>query len=473
MVSFLGSIVVLIVGYFVYGTFVEKVFGTNDKNQTPAIACRDGVDYVPMKWKRIFLIQFLNIAGLGPIFGAIQGALFGPSAFLWIVFGTIFAGGVHDFASGYLSMKNKGTSASELVGLYLGNGAKIAMRIFSVILLVLVGVVFVTGPAGLLKTLTGVNAQIWVGVIILYYIMATVLPIDKLIGKIYPLFGAALLIMAVGVAGGLIIKGYNIQNINLQNMNPNGTPLFPYLFITIACGAISGFHATQSPLMARCVEKESEARPVFYGSMVAEGIIALVWAAAAMSYFHGIPQLNVIFNDGGAATVVNTVSVGLMGPIGGALAILGVVACPITSGDTAFRSARLTIADAMNYNQDAVKNRFLIALPLFAVGVALTFIDFNIIWRYFSWANQTLAMIMLWTGSAYLVKANKNHYITTLPALFMTVVTFSYIMQAKEGFRLPVNISNGIGVIVAIILGLLFFKKAKHIKEQNNHKLAS
>ena len=472
MISFLSAIVLLIAGYFVYGKFVEKTFGINNQNTTPALAYQDGVDYVPMNWKKIFLIQFLNIAGLGPIFGAIQGALFGPAAFLWIVFGTILAGGVHDFLSGYLSMKNKGTSASEIVGIYLGEAARHVMRVFSVVLLVLVGVVFVTGPAGLLKTLTGVGTNVWVGIIIAYYILATVLPVDKLIGKIYPLFGAALIIMAIGVGGGLIIKGYDIPNITLQNFNPKGTPIFPYLFITIACGAISGFHATQSPLMARCVEHEAEARPVFYGSMVAEGIIALVWAAAAMSFFGGTPQLDVILGSGGPSTVVNTISTSLMGPVGGILAILGVVACPITSGDTAFRSARLTIADSFNINQDKIKNRFLIALPLFAVGVALTFIDFTIVWKYFSWANQTLAMIMLWAGSAYLVQNHKNHYISTIPAIFMTVVTFSYIMQAPEGFRLPANISNGVGILAAVILSAIFFTKARKIKQENNKQAA-
>ena len=471
MVSFLGSIALLIIGYYTYGKFVEKTFGINDEIQTPAITMEDGVDYVPMKWKKIFLIQFLNIAGLGPIFGAIQGALFGPAAFLWIVFGCIFAGGVHDFLSGYLSMKNKGDSASELVGRYLGNSTKTVMRVFTVVILVLVGTVFMTGPAALLTTLTSLDAKVWVVIIVIYYIAATVLPVDTVIGKIYPLFGAALLIMAVGVAGGLIFQGYHIPNVNLHNLHPEGQPLFPFLFITIACGAISGFHATQSPMMARCVEKESEARRVFYGSMVAEGIIALIWAAAAMTFFGGVPQLDVILSAGGPATVVNTISNSLMGPIGGLLAVLGVVVCPITSGDTAFRSARLTIADAMKIEQSSIKNRFMIAIPLFIVGIALTFIDFNIIWRYFSWANQTLAMIMLWTGSAYLVKENKNHFISTVPAIFMTAVTFSYIMQAPEGFRLHAGISNIIGVLVAILFTILFTIKAKKLKKES-HQLS-
>ncbi len=468
MISFIGSIILLIAGYFTYGKFVEKTFGIDDNRPTPATTMEDGVDYVPMKWRKIFLIQFLNIAGLGPIFGAIQGALFGPAAFLWIVFGCIFAGGVHDFLSGYLSMKNKGDSASELVGRYLGNSTKTLMRIFTVVLLILVGTVFMTGPAALLTTLTSIDAKIWVVIIVLYYIAATVLPVDTVIGKIYPLFGAALLIMAVGVAGGLIFQGYDIPEVALTNLNPNGQPLFPFLFITIACGAISGFHATQSPMMARCVEKESEARRVFYGSMIAEGIIALIWAAAAMTFFGGVPQLDVILSAGGPATVVNTISNTLMGPVGGFLAILGVVVCPITSGDTAFRSARLTIADAMNVDQSKIKNRFMISIPLFVIGIALTFIDFNIIWRYFSWANQTLAMIMLWTGSAYLAKENKNHFISTIPAIFMTAVTFAYILQAPEGFRLPAGMSNGLGVLIAIIFTVLFANKVKKLKAESH-----
>ena len=467
MITFFSSIVILILGYFLYGRFVERTFGIDDSLQTPALALEDGVDYVPMNWKKIFLIQFLNIAGLGPIFGAIQGALFGPAAFLWIVLGTIFAGGVHDFLSGYLSLKNKGVSASELVGIYLGEGARKIMVVFSVVLLVLVGVVFVTGPAALLNSLTKINMTIWVVIIFVYYIMATVLPIDKIIGKIYPVFGAAPIIMAVGIAGGLFVKGYSIPELSLTNLHPDGKPIFPYLFITIACGAISGFHATQSPLMARCIEHEREIRPVFYGSMVAEGIIALIWAAAAMAFFNGEPQLQALY--GGAPSVgVQEMSVQLLGPVGAALAILGVVACPITSGDTAFRSARLTIADSFNMKQESMKNRFMIAIPLFVVGGALTFIDFNIVWRYFAWSNQTLAMIMLWTGSVFLLKANKNYFITTIPAIFMTVVTFSYIMQAPEGFKLSASIGNGIGLVAGLVLTVLFFNKVRKVKAERN-----
>ena len=463
MISFFSAIIILIVGYFVYGKIVERIFGIDDSLKTPAIEMQDGVDYVPMDWKKIFLIQFLNIAGLGPIFGAIQGALFGPAAFLWIVFGTIFAGGVHDFLSGYLSLKNKGVSASELVGIYLGETSRKVMVVFSVVLLVLVGVVFVTGPAGLLNNLTNINTQIWVVVIFAYYILATVLPVDTVIGKIYPIFGAALILMAVGIGAGLIFEGYHIPELSFRNFYPDGAKsIFPYLFITIACGAISGFHATQSPLMARCIEHEREIRPVFYGAMVAEGIIALIWAAAAMAFYHGEPQLQAVF--------VNQMSVTLLGHVGAALAVLGVVACPITSGDTAFRSARLTIADSFNIKQEKLSSRFMIAIPLFAVGIALTFIDFQIIWRYFSWANQTLAMIMLWTGSMFLLKNKKNYMITVAPAIFMTAVTFSYIMQAPEGFRLPAKIGNIIGVIVAVVFAIMFFIKESKLKKGKNKK---
>ena len=469
MITFFSAIVILILGYFLYGRFVERTFGIDDSLQTPAVALEDGVDYVPMDWKKIFLIQFLNIAGLGPIFGAIQGALFGPAAFLWIVLGTIFAGGVHDFLSGYLSLKNKGVSASELVGIYLGESARKIMVVFSVVLLVLVGVVFVTGPAALLNSLTKIDIRLWVVVIFVYYIMATVLPIDKIIGKIYPLFGAALIIMAIGIAGGLVIKGYSIPELTLSNLHTDGKSIFPYLFITIACGAISGFHATQSPLMARCIEHEREIRPVFYGSMVAEGIIALIWAAAAMAFFNGEPQLQALYGTT-PSIGVQEMSVELLGPIGAALAILGVVACPITSGDTAFRSARLTIADSFNIKQESMKNRFMIAIPLFVVGGALTFIDFNIVWRYFAWSNQTLAMIMLWTGSVFLLKSNKNYFITTIPAIFMTIVTFSYIMQAPEGFKLAPAVGNGIGLIAGLILSVVFFNKVRKVKAERNKK---
>ncbi len=461
MFTFIASIIILILGYVFYGKFVEKVFVIKDSNETPAIAMEDGVDYIPMSWPRIFLIQFLNIAGLGPIFGAIAGALWGPAAFLWIVLGCIFAGATHDYFSGMLSIRHKGTSVSEIVGIYLGDRAKQVMRVFSVVLLVLVGVVFIKGPAGLLSNITGIQATIWVGIIIAYYLLATVLPVDKLIGKIYPLFGASLLIMAVGIGVGIIAKGYTIPEITLANLHPKGTSIFPFLFITIACGAISGFHATQSPLMARCVRKEREGRRVFYGSMIAEGIIALIWAAAAMAFFGGTDGLAATLGNGGPAVAVNEISRTLLGTVGGVLALLGVVACPITSGDTAFRSARLVIADAINFKQDKTANRFIVAIPLFIVGIALTQINFGIIWRYFSWSNQTLAMIVLWASAAYLAKNKKLHWICTVPATFMTGVTTAYILQAEEGFKLAAGLSNSVGILTAVAFLGIFLVKSK------------
>ncbi|MFA6784996.1 MAG: carbon starvation protein A, partial [Sphaerochaeta sp.] len=404
MVSFLLSMVLLVVGYFTYGVVVERIFGIDTKRITPAVALEDGVDYVPMKWGKIFLIQFLNIAGLGPIFGAIMGALFGPAAFLWIVFGTLFAGGVHDYLSGMMSMRHDGKSIPEIVGIYLGNNMRQVMRVFSIILLVLVGTVFMAGPAGLLANLgmSGIfaNKFFWVVLILIYYFIATVLPVDKIIARIYPVFGVVLLIMAVGVGAMLIVTKAPIPEVTFKNMHPTGLPIWPMLFITIACGAISGFHSTQSPLMARCLSNESYGRKVFYGAMVSEGMVALVWAAAAMAFFpNGISGLNEVVNQGGTGLVVNKISMGLLGPIGGVLAMLGVIACPITSGDTAFRSTRLILGDMLSMDQKGIKNRLILAIPLLGIGFALNFIDFTIIWRYFAWSNQTLATIVLWTGA--------------------------------------------------------------------------
>lgn len=455
MISFIGSLIALILGYVIYGKYVEKVFGINEKKETPAVRLADGVDYVELDWKKAFLIQFLNIAGLGPIFGAVAGALWGPAAFLWIVFGCIFAGATHDYLSGMLSLRHDGASIAEIVGQYLGENAKKIMRVFSVVLLILVGVVFVNGPAGILASMTSINTLTWIAVIVAYYLLATVLPVDKLIGKIYPIFGASLIIMGIGIGGGLILKGYNIPEISMVNLHPKGTSIYPYLFITIACGAISGFHATQSPLMARCMKNEKEGRRVFYGSMIAEGVIALVWAAA-MTFFNGTEGL---MNAGPAGVVVNTISNSILGKVGGALALLGVVACPITSGDTAFRSARLAIADAINYKQGPVKNRFVIAIPLFAVGIGLCFIDFAIIWRYFAWANQTLATIALWAGAVYLANEGKNHWIATIPGVFMTAVVTTYILIAPEGFRLSESVGYVVGIAGAILALGLFLRK--------------
>lgn len=466
MITFLACISILVIGYFTYGTYVSKTVGYDDSIQTPAIRLEDGVDYMPMPWHKVFLIQFLNIAGTGPIFGAISGALFGPVAFLWITFGCIFAGAVHDLLSGVISMKHDGTSIPEIVGIYLGKNMKIIMVAFSIVLLVLVGTVFITSPAGLLTSMTGINKNIWLVLIIIYYIIATVLPVDKVIGKLYPIFGSALLLMAAGLFGAMIIGQFNgsmqMAELSLTNMHPGGLSIFPFLFTTIACGAISGFHATQSPMMARCINRESETRRVFFGSMIVEGIVALIWCAVTIAFFGDSLAIQAA---GTPAEIVNTISKALLGPAGAILAVLGVVACPITSGDTAFRSARLTIADAFKIKQDGLKNRFMLALPLFAVGVALTQINFDIIWRYFAWSNQTLAMIFLWTGAAYLLVNKKNYWIAVIPAIFMSYVSVAYILQAPEGFKLNATFSNATGVVVAIAFFIAFMMRVK--KEKN------
>ncbi len=472
MTTFFICIAILLIGYRFYSKYIERFMEIDPDRTTPAYSMQDGVDYVPMAWWRVLLIQFLNIAGLGPIFGAIAGAMWGPVAFLWIVFGTIFGGAVHDYFSGMLSVRHGGLSITEVIGIYMGNGTKQVMRVFTVVLLVLTGVVFISGPADILTNLAAgkLDFQFWIWVIFIYYILATLLPIDKIIGKIYPVFSFALLFMAVSLIIALIAKGYHIPELTIDNWknfhnDKEAFPIFPMMFISIACGAISGFHATQSPLMARCLENESEGRKVFYGAMVVEAVVAMVWAAIAMSFFDGPNGLNdfMMANNGSAALVVDEVSNTLLGAFGAILAILGVVAAPISSGDTAFRSARLTVADLLNFNQKKIKNRLFITIPLFAVGFVLTRINFDIIWRYFAWANQTLATVVLWTITVYLLQKKKNYLITLLPALFMTAVVSSYLMLAPEGFSLSkaVSYSVGLGVTVISLMLFLIYKKKR------------
>ena len=455
MVTFIVCLIALILGYVLYGALTEKIFGMEPERPTPAVANPDGVDFVPMGWGRIFLIQFLNIAGLGPIFGAVAGAMWGPVAFIWIVLGCIFAGAVHDYFSGMLSIRTGGASISEVVGTYLGSFFKQFMRVFSIVLLVLVGVVFVTGPAKILSGFeTPISFQVWVYIIFAYYLLATVLPIDKLIGRIYPVFGFALLFMAVGILYGLVAGGHTIPEMSFENMHssPEKFPIFPMLFITIACGAISGFHATQSPLMARCLTSERLGRRVFYGAMIAEGIVAMIWAAAAMTFFDGVAALNASMAEHGnnPAWAVNEISKGFLGAIGGVLALLGVVAAPITSGDTAFRSARLTIADALRIKQGPIARRLAVSVPLFVIGFGLTKIDFGVIWRYFAWSNQSLATIMLWAASMYLIRKRGFYFLTTVPAIVMTAVCVTYILTAPEGFALDYGLSVGLGMSAAL-----------------------
>lgn len=466
MITFFSSLIVLLLGYFLYSKIIERIAVIDPNRETPAYSMKDGVDYMPMPWWRIFLIQFLNIAGLGPIFGAVAGAMWGPVAFLWIVFGSVFAGAVHDYFSGMLSIKHKGLSITEIVGIYLGVGTKQFMRGFTVILMIIVGAVFIMGPAKILAGLTPDYATMtfWVWVVFIYYILATMLPIDKVIGRIYPIFGLSLLFMAVGLIVALFVEGYQIPELNPTNIhnyhvNSEKFPIFPMLFITIACGAISGFHATQSPLMARCITNEKYGRRVFYGAMISEGVVALIWAAIGMSFYGGVRELNDVMtaNNGNAAVVVNEISNSLLGKFGGFLALLGVVAAPITSGDTAFRSARLIVADFLKYKQGPIKNRLFVSIPLFAIGFLLTRIDFSIIWRYFAWSNQTLAMIVLWTITVYLVQEKKFYWVTLIPAIFMTAVTSTYLLFAPEGFGLSKEISYSAGAIISVFSIIAFF----------------
>ena len=465
MITFLCAIALLIGGYLLYGRLVEKVFCPDDR-LTPAMDHADGVDYVPMKTWRVFLIQLLNIAGTGPIFGALMGAVFGPVVFLWIVFGSILGGTVHDYMSGMISVRMNGASISEIVGKYLGRTAKQIMRIFSLVLLILLGAVFTTSPAMLIARLTPgwMNTNFWVVVILAYYLLATLLPIDKLIGKLYPVFGGVLVLMAVSIIGGLIVGGYQLPEFSFVNQHPTGRPIWPFMFVTVACGAVSGFHATQSPMMARCLKREKDGRKVFYGAMIAESIIALVWAAAGVAFYGATGGLQQALTDLGQSGVVYDISVKLLGVLGGALAIIGVVACPVSSGDTAFRSARLTIADWFHIDQSKLPRRMAITLPLLAVGALLTQVDFNVVWRYFSWSNQTLAMITLWAAAMYLVWNAKNRWYSILcavPATFMSGVSCTYILMAEEGFRLSQSIAYPVGAVFALTCATLYAVKAR------------
>lgn len=479
MTSFLISLAILIGGYLIYGTVVDRIMGTDPKRKMPAENMRDDIDYRPLPPWKVFLIQFLNIAGLGPIFGAIMGIMFGPSAFLWIVFGTILAGAVHDFLSGVISIRRDGASLPEIVGNELGNGIKQLMRGFSLILMMLVGAVFVLTPSGLIAGMTPewMDIKFWTAAIFIYYMLATVLPIDKLIGNIYPLFGFALLFMAVGIMGVLIFGDVTIPDGIMEGLHNRSAmadtqPLFPMMFVSIACGAISGFHATQSPMMARCLKNEKLARPIFYGAMVAEGIVALIWAAAAIAFTGGYGELgSYLSGNGGAGGLVHDISISWLGAFGGVLAIIGVIAAPITTGDTALRSARLIAADFMGIDQSKILKRVLLSLPIFAVTYFIMQTDFDILWRYFAWSNQTLAMFTLWAITVYLARHGKAFAVTLIPAMFMTCVCITYILFAPEGLGLDYTLSVGIGLLVSIMLcawflkALVFAKKSTEVKD--------
>ena len=476
MISFTVSIFALIIGYLLYGRFVERVFKP-DNRPTPAISKADGVDYVTMPNWKVLMIQFLNIDGTGSIFGAVMGAKFGPSSYLWIVLGCIFAGAVHDYMTGMLSMRNEGAGYTELVGRYLGNVAKRFMLVFSIMLLVMLGVVFAYSPAAILASFGG-DIMMWIGIIFAYYIIATMLPIDKIIGRFYPIFAFALLFMAASLLVMLFVKWPTVPEVwtHLYNMGFEAQPekwtenIFPALFITIACGAISGFHATQSPLMARCLKSEKMGRPIFYGSMITEGVVALVWATIASWFFYGEPTpgmelLTGAGNEGfytSAPALVTLICNNWLGVVGAVLALLGVVAAPLTSGDTAFRSARLIIADFIKLDQHSVHKRLYICVPLFALAIVILIWQitnpdgFNIIWRYFGWSNQTLSVFALWTATVYLARSKKNFWITLIPALFMTTVCSTFFFISKQMLGLPELVAYPLGIVCLIVAAVWF-----------------
>ena len=473
MITFLICLIALVAAYFLYGAYLDRVCQIDEKATVPSAALYDGVDYIPMPRWRTFLIQLLNIAGVGPIFGAIMGACFGPVAFLWITLGGIFVGAMHDYVSGVILLRNDGLSLPEIVGRYLGSGMLQLMRVISMVLLILVGVVFMRSPASIMMEMVpAVSYWWWIAIILFYYFIATMLPIDKLIGKVYPLFGAALIIMALGLLAVLLFGEYTIPDLTfatLRNFQPNAEamPIVPTLFITIACGAISGFHATQSPLMARCMNNERESRVVFYGAMIAEGIVAMIWATAAIAYCGGPEGLNNAMTDVGteingqiirnaqAADLVDLICRSWLGKVGAVIAILGVVICPITSGDTAFRSLRLSIADMFSYDQKPIAKRLIVCLPIFAVAFLFCKVDFSTAWSYLGIANQTLATLVMWTGAAYLIAKGKPHWMCSVPAAFLTFVCVSFILTAPIGFQLSPTVGYAVGIPVAI--GLFVF----------------
>ena len=471
MITFVIALIVLVLGYVFYGKFIERLFGADPNREVPAKSMADGVDYIALPTWKAYMIQFLNIAGLGPIFGAIMGAKFGTGSYLWIVFGTIFAGSVHDYMSGMISMRHGGESLPQLIGRYLGGPVQKIFIVFSLVLLILVGAVFISQPADILARLTnnalGINA--WIAIIFVYYLIATLFPIDKIIGKFYPIFGAALLFMAFGIMIALLVERPELPEMwNGFGTKYDKNPIFPMMFISIACGAISGFHATQSPLMARCMTSESKGRIVFYGAMISEGIVALIWAAAATAYFgeHG--------TDLGAAAIVLEISKTWLGKVGGVLAILGVVAAPISTGDTALRSARLIVADFFKIKQKSIGRRLAISIPLFVITLAALLYSirdkegFNIVWRYFAWSNQTLAVFTLWAVTVYLTQKKKMFLVTLIPALFMTVVTVTYIFMAPEGFRLAPWIAYIIAGVVALTFLIIYLLWKHRFDKQNN-----
>ncbi len=484
MITLIITISILIIGYFLYGNFAERIMQVDNNNKTPAIVFNDGVDYSPLPVWKVFMIQFLNIAGLGPIFGAILGAVYGPLAYVWIVLGCVFMGAAHDYFAGMLSLRNNGASLPELVGKYLGNGVKIFLRFFTLILLVFVGVAFVSGPAKLLTGLTDIDLTFWLWIIFGYYFIATLFPVQKIIGKIYPVFGAVLIIMALMIMFMMIFKQLNgsihmieLSIVDFKNfyVSKNSNLLYPMLFIVISCGAISGFHATQSPMMARCLKNEKHARFAFYGAMIAEGIVAIIWATAAMNYFGNVDGLKetLAVPNQDPAWIVNEICNTWFGKVGALIAVLGVVFCPITTGDTAFRSARLTLSDSLKLNQKTIKNRLIISIPLFLIGIILTFVlsdQFATVWKFVGISNQVLAAITLWTIAMYFALNGKKHWVMSIPAFILTTICFTYILIAPTkngGLQIAGNYSYILGLLFAFIIAILwylFFRKNKSKK---------
>ena len=476
MITFIICLAVLVAAYFLYGGALSRIAKLDKSADVPSKSMYDGVDYMPLPRWRIFLIQLLNIAGTGPIFGAILGACYGPVAFLWITLGGIFMGAMHDFFAGVISLRHGGKSLPETIGIYLGGGMRKFSLVVIPILMVLVGGVFIVTPSEILASMTNIPYLAWVAIIIVYYFVATIMPVDKIIGKIYPLFGAALIIMALAMLGVVLFGGYDVPELtSLENMHykADKLPIVPTLFISIACGAISGFHATQSPLMARCMTSETQARPIFFGAMIAESIIALIWAAVAMAFFGGVEGLNGWMAENGdkAGLAVSTISVATLGVAGSILALLGVVAAPITSGDTAFRSARLIVADMLNFDQRPIWKRLVVSLPLFAAGVGIAFIDFDVIWRYFAWSNQALSVLTLWMITAWLMRRRSRFVLLALiPALIMTYICASFVFVSDQFVGMGSVDAAYIygGAVTAIVAGLMIIKIRRINRNETN-----
>ncbi|MEK4199354.1 carbon starvation CstA family protein [Cytobacillus sp. FSL K6-0265] len=461
MATFLVAIALLILGYIFYSKIVEKVFGIDDSRKTPALTQADGMDFVPMSWWKGSLIQLLNIAGTGPIFGALMGALYGPVAFIWIVVGSIFAGAVHDYFSGMLSLKHKGEQFPNLVGRYLGTGMQVFVNILSIILMILVAAAFTASPAQLISSITPLNFTVSLVLVFAYFVLVAVLPINKIIGRIYPILGAVLIFMAIAISVALLFNGQPIPNLTLNNLHPGELPIWPLLMVTISCGAISGFHATQSPIVSKTLKKESDGRKVFYGAMIGEGIIALIWAAAGMTFFGGTGGLQEALTLGGPAGVVNEISISLLGTVGGILAILCVIILPVTTGDTALRSSRMILSEVISkyLSFKGTGQVFLVTALVSVPTFLLATIDYSFLWRYVGWTNQLTATIMLWTATSFLMKTEKQHFITGIPAIFMTAVSATYIFYAPEGFQLSYPISLTIGTVLTIIVLAIYIKK--------------